>query len=51
MLVPVLLVLGAPVTLALRALPAAGRGEPPGPREWLLAAFLTAYGTPSTSAP
>lgn len=37
MLVPILLVLGAPVTLALRALPAAGRGEPPGPREWLLA--------------
>ena len=30
MLVPILLVLGAPVTLALRALPAAGRGEPPG---------------------
>ena len=29
MLVPILLVLGAPVTLALRALPAAGRGEPP----------------------
>ncbi|MGV0736926.1 cytochrome c oxidase assembly protein [Mycobacterium syngnathidarum] len=39
MLVPVLLVLGAPVTLALRALPAAGRGSPPGPREWLLAAL------------
>lgn len=39
MLVPVLLVLGAPVTLALRALPVAGRGEPPGPREWLLAAL------------
>lgn len=39
MLVPILLVLGAPVTLALRALPAAGRGEPPGPREWLLAAL------------
>lgn len=37
MLVPILLVLGAPVTLALRALPAAGRDEPPGPREWLLA--------------
>jgi putative copper resistance protein D len=37
MLVPVLLVLGAPVTLALRALPAAGRADPPGPREWLLA--------------
>ncbi len=39
MLVPILLVLGAPVTLALRALPAAGRGEPPGRREWLLAAL------------
>ena len=39
MLVPILLVLGAPVTLALRALPAAGRSEPPGPREWLLAAL------------
>jgi putative copper resistance protein D len=39
MLVPILLVLGAPVTLALRALPAAGQGEPPGPREWLLAAL------------
>ncbi len=37
MLVPILLVLGAPVTLALRALPAAGRDAPPGPREWLLA--------------
>lgn len=39
MLVPVLLVLGAPVTVALRALPAVGRGSPPGPREWLLAAL------------
>lgn len=39
MLVPILLVLGAPVTLALRALPAAGRTDPPGPREWLLAAL------------
>jgi putative copper resistance protein D len=39
MLTPILLVLGAPVTLALRALPAAGRDEPPGPREWLLAAL------------
>jgi cytochrome c oxidase assembly factor CtaG/putative copper export protein len=38
MLAPVLLVLGAPVTLALRALPVAGRDGPPGPREWLLAA-------------
>ncbi len=39
MLTPILLALGAPVTLALRALPAAGRGDPPGPREWLLAAL------------
>jgi len=38
MLVPILLVLGAPVTLALRALPSGGRNGPPGPREWLLAA-------------
>ena len=48
MLVPVLLALGGPLTLALRALPAAGRGNPPGPREWVvefinnpLSAFLT----------
>jgi len=39
MLVPILLVLGAPVTLALRALSPAGRGRPPGPREWLLTAL------------
>lgn len=39
MLVPILLVLGAPVTLALRALPTARKGQPPGPREWLLAAL------------
>jgi len=39
MLVPILLVLGAPVSLALRALPAAVRGDPPGMREWLLAAL------------
>lgn len=38
MLAPILLVLGGPVTLALRALPAAGRSRAPGPREWLLAA-------------
>ncbi|MFB9926621.1 cytochrome c oxidase assembly protein [Amycolatopsis halotolerans] len=36
MLAPVLLVLGGPVTLALRALPVAGKG-PDGPREWLVA--------------
>jgi cytochrome c oxidase assembly factor CtaG len=39
MLVPILLVLGAPVSLALRALPTAGRDDPPGMREWLLAAL------------
>lgn len=39
MLIPILLVLGAPVTLALRALPAARRDDPPGMREWLLAAL------------
>jgi putative copper resistance protein D len=39
MLVPILLVLGGPTTLALRALPAAGRDAPPGMREWLLAAL------------
>ncbi|GAA3580664.1 cytochrome c oxidase assembly protein [Amycolatopsis ultiminotia] len=38
MVAPVLLVLGGPVTLALRALPTSGRDAPPGPREWLLAA-------------
>lgn len=35
MFIPVLLVLGGPVTLALRVLPAAGSGQPPGPREWV----------------
>ncbi|MGH3676637.1 MAG: cytochrome c oxidase assembly protein [Mycobacterium sp.] len=39
MLTPILLVLGGPVTLALRALPTARRDDPPGPREWLLAAL------------
>ncbi len=47
MLVPILLVLGAPVSLALRALPAAGRSpghqDPPGMREWLLAALHSRY--------
>ncbi|BBZ26890.1 hypothetical protein MMAD_11850 [Mycolicibacterium madagascariense] len=36
MFVPVLLVLGGPVTLALRTLPAARPDEPPGPREWVM---------------
>lgn len=39
MLVPILLVLGGPVTLLLRAVPPAGTGAPPGPREWVLAAI------------
>lgn len=39
MLIPVLLVLGGPITLALRALPVAGRGNPPGPREWIQSAI------------
>ena len=38
MFVPVLLVLGAPVTLALRVLPSAAPGAPPGPREWIVRA-------------
>ena len=49
MLVPILLVLGAPVTLALRALPAAGRGAPPGPREWLLSALHSRVSSVLTS--
>ncbi|WIM89988.1 cytochrome c oxidase assembly protein [Candidatus Mycobacterium wuenschmannii] len=36
MFIPVLLVLGGPVSLALRSLRPAGTGAPPGPREWLL---------------
>ncbi|WP_336083094.1 cytochrome c oxidase assembly protein [Nocardia sp. SSK8] len=38
MLAPILLALGGAVTLALRALPPAGREGVPGPREWILAA-------------
>jgi putative copper resistance protein D len=37
MIVPIFLALGAPITLALRALPAARADGPWGPREWLLA--------------
>ncbi|UUV35892.1 bifunctional copper resistance protein CopD/cytochrome c oxidase assembly protein [Amycolatopsis roodepoortensis] len=37
MVTPALLVLGGPVTLALRSLPTAGGDNPPGPREWLVA--------------
>lgn len=36
-LTPILLVRGAPTTLAMSALPSAAPGEPPGPREWLSA--------------
>jgi putative copper resistance protein D len=36
MFIPIFLVMGAPVTLALRALRPAGAGQPPGPREWLV---------------
>ncbi|MFB6901077.1 cytochrome c oxidase assembly protein [Streptomyces hydrogenans] len=43
MTVPILLVLGAPATLALRALPAAGRDAPPGPRELLLKLLHSTY--------
>ena len=43
MLIPILLVLGAPTTLALRALPTAGKGNPPGPREWLLAGLHSGW--------
>jgi putative copper resistance protein D len=49
MLVPILLVLGGPVGLALRALPAAGRGEPPGMREWILAALHSRISTVLTN--
>lgn len=42
MLSPILLLLGAPVTLTLRALPAGGRGRK-GPREWLVALLHSRY--------
>ncbi|MQS39956.1 cytochrome c oxidase assembly protein [Streptomyces katsurahamanus] len=42
MISPILLLLGAPVTLALRALPVAGRGRK-GPRELLLALLHSRY--------
>ncbi|MEW2131489.1 cytochrome c oxidase assembly protein [Streptomyces sp. NPDC005435] len=42
MLSPILLLLGAPMTLALRALPTAGRGRK-GPRELLLALLHSRY--------
>lgn len=43
MFVPVLLVLGAPVTLALRVLPSAATGTPPGPREWIVRAVHSPF--------
>ncbi|MFD4469467.1 cytochrome c oxidase assembly protein [Rhodococcus sp. NPDC058505] len=43
MLAPVLLVLGGPMTLALRALKPAGPDGAPGPREWLLAALHSRF--------
>ncbi|MFD6033576.1 cytochrome c oxidase assembly protein [Streptomyces griseoincarnatus] len=43
MTVPILLVLGAPATLALRSLPAAPKGEPDGPREMLLKLLHSRY--------
>ncbi|MEV8395426.1 MULTISPECIES: cytochrome c oxidase assembly protein [unclassified Streptomyces] len=43
MTVPILLVLGAPITLALRALPAAGKGERRGTREALLSLLHSRY--------
>ncbi|MBB0231011.1 cytochrome c oxidase assembly protein, partial [Streptomyces calidiresistens] len=39
---PILLLLGAPVTLTLRALPTAGRGRR-GPREWLVSLLHSRY--------
>lgn len=36
MSIPVCLALGGPITLALRVMPAAGRGKPPGIREWIV---------------
>lgn len=42
MMAPIFLVVAAPITLALRALPTARRDQPAGPREWLLAALESA---------
>jgi cytochrome c oxidase assembly factor CtaG/putative copper export protein len=50
MMAPILLVLGGPVTLALRVLPTAGVGHPPGPREWLLA-FIRSWIVRMTTHP
>jgi cytochrome c oxidase assembly factor CtaG len=43
MVSPILILLGAPVTLALRALPASGRGNRKGPRELLVAVLHSRY--------
>lgn len=43
MLVPVLLVLGGPITLLLRVLPAAGKEDPPGLREWVQIALHSSF--------
>ncbi|WP_093909818.1 cytochrome c oxidase assembly protein [Streptomyces sp. cf386] len=43
MTVPILLVLGAPATLALRTLPTAPKGGPGGPREWLTKLLHSRY--------
>ncbi|MCV7228460.1 cytochrome c oxidase assembly protein [Mycolicibacterium komossense] len=43
MFIPVVLVLGAPATLALRILPAAPAGSRPGPREWLLTVLQSKF--------
>lgn len=42
-LVPILLVLAAPISLAQRALPPAGRNNPTGLREWLLSALNSGF--------
>lgn len=42
-LIPLLLALAAPTTLALRALPPGGKGSPPGPREWLQAGLRSRW--------
>lgn len=43
MIAPILLVLGGPVTLALRVLPAAGRDEAPGLREGIVSAMHSRF--------
>ena len=48
MMVPVLLVLGGPVTLALRALAPAGKDNPAGPREWILTGIHSPWGRIAT---